>query len=334
MRRKLAGRSIFPIGFGAMNVSHCYQPALPDQEGAAVLHAALDAGHDHLDTAAVYGHGHNEKLIGEHLAHRRDAFVLASKCGIVKDPETGKRGINSRPDLIRRSVEESLANLRTDRIDLYYCHRWDKVVPIEEVAGTLGRLVEEGKVLAIGFSEIGAETLRRAHAEHPVAAVQSEYSLWTRNPEIAVLDACEEIGAAFVAFSPLARQFLTGRLRGVDHLTEGDIRLTMPRFEPEAYARNLALLDEHEAIAKDVGCSPAQLALAWLLHKGEHVVPIPGTQSIEHLKENVEAAQVTLSPGQMERLDALFPPGAAEGGRYNPAIQQQIDTEEFEAEAA
>ncbi len=214
--RKLAGRDIYPIGFGAMNVSHCYQPRLPDNEGGRVLLAALDLGYTHFDTAAVYGHGHNEALIGEYLSPRRDEIVLTSKCGIVKDPDTGKRGINNRTDLIRQSIDETLSLLKTDHLDIFYLHRWDKVTPIEEVVGEMGRLVEAGKVRTLGLSEVSAKTLRKAHATHPISAVQSEYSLWTRNPEIAVLEACREIGATFVAFSPVARQFLTGKLTAVD----------------------------------------------------------------------------------------------------------------------
>lgn len=327
--RMLAGRQIYPIGFGAMNVSHCYQPPLPDEEGGRVLQAALDLGYDHFDTAAAYGLGHNEGLIGRYLSHRRDEFVLASKCGIVRDPETGKRGINNRPDLIRKSVEETLALLKTDRLDLFYLHRWDKVTPIEEVVGAMARLVEEGKVRMLGLSEVGAATLRKAHATHPIAAVQSEYSLWTRNPEIAVLDACREVGAAFVAFSPLARQFLTGTLEKVDGFCETDIRRTMPRFEPETYARNLRLLDDYRSLAAEAGCTMGQLALAWLLDRDDHIVPIPGTQSIGHLEENFAAADVSLTEDVVRRLDSLINERTVEGGRYNPKVQAQIDTEEF-----
>ena len=327
--RTLAGREIYPIGFGAMNVSHCYQPRLPDEEGARVLNAALDLGYQHLDTAAVYGLGHNEGLIGQYLSHRRGEYVLSSKCGIVKDPETGKRGINNRPDLIRRSIEETLTLLKTDHLDLFYLHRWDKIIPIEEVVGEMGRLVEEGKTRTLGLSEVSADTLRKAHATHPIAAVQSEYSLWTRNPEIAVLAACRELGATFVAFSPLARQFLTGKLPIGSTFTDDDIRATMPRFEPEIYARNHTMLEEYTRIAEDAGCTMAQLALAWVLAQGDHVVPIPGTQSIDHLTENFAAAKVSLSADMLERLGAVINQNTVIGGRYNEAVQAQIDTEEF-----
>ena len=327
--RKLAGRDIYPIGFGAMNVSHCYQPRLPDEEGGRVLQAALDLGYTHFDTAAVYGHGHNEALIGEYLSHRRDEIVLTSKCGIVKDPDTGKRGINNRTDLIQRSIDETLSLLKTDHLDMFYLHRWDKVTPIEDVVGEMGRLVEAGKVRTLGLSEVSAKTLRKAHATHPISAVQSEYSLWTRNPEIAVLETCRELGATFVAFSPVARQFLTGKLTAVDGFCDDDIRNTMPRFEPTIYAENLKLLTEYKAIADEVGYTQAQLALSWLLTRGEHVVPIPGTQSIANAEENFHAANVELSAEILAKLDGLINEKTVKGGRYNPAIQEQIDTEEF-----
>jgi len=327
--RTLAGREIYPIGFGAMNVSHCYQPRLPDEEGGRVLQAALDLGYTHFDTAAIYGHGHNEALIGKYLSHRRDEIVLTSKCGIVKDPDTGKRGINNRTDLIRRSIDETLSLLKTDHLDMFYLHRWDKITPIEDVVGEMGRLVEVGKVRTLGLSEVSADTLRKAHATHQISAVQSEYSLWTRNPEIAVLEACRELGATFVAFSPVARQFLTGTLTAVDGFCTDDIRNTMPRFEPEIYSENLKLLTEYRAIASEVGCTEAQLALAWLLTRGNHVVPIPGTQSIPHLEENFHSARIELSPAVTARLDSLINEKTVKGGRYNPTIQKQIDTEEF-----
>jgi len=327
--RTLAGREIYPIGFGAMNVSHCYQPRLPDEEGGRVLQAALDLGYTHFDTAAIYGFGHNEGLIGKYLSHRRDEMVLTSKCGIIKDPDTGKRGINNRTDMIQRSIDETLGLLKTDHLDMFYLHRWDKVTPIEDVVGVMSRLVEAGKVRTLGLSEVSADTVRKAHATHPIAAVQSEYSLWTRNPEIAVLEACRELGAAFVAFSPVARQFLTGKLTKVDGFCADDIRNTMPRFEPDIYAENMKLLPEYEAIADEVGCTMAQLALAWVLSRGEHVVPIPGTQNLEHLEENFRAAEVTLTDEVIARLDALINEKTVKGGRYNPTIQKQIDTEEF-----
>lgn len=327
--RTLAAREVYPIGFGAMNISYCYQPPLPDDEGAKILQGALDLGYNYIDTAAVYANGKNEQLIAEAIGHRRDEYMLASKFGIIKDPDTGKRGINNRPDLIRVSCEQSLRDLKTDRLDLFYLHRWDLVTPIEDVMGAMSELVAEGKVLHVGLSEVSAATMRKAHAVHPIAAMQSEYSLWTRNPEIAVLDACREIGAAFVAFSPLARQFLTGKLRDISMITEGDIRLTMPRFEPETYARNLKLLDGYAALAEEAGCTMTQLCLAWLLTRGDHVIPIPGTQRAAHMEENFRSAEVSLSNDIVAKLDALINQNTVAGARYNPAIQKQIDTEEF-----
>lgn len=327
--RVLAGRRIFPIGLGAMNVSHCYQPRLPDAEGAAVLERAVDLGYQHFDTAAAYGAGHNEQLIGRTLGHCRDEILISTKCGLELD-DAGGRTVNNHPDRIRRSCEQSLRHLRRDAIDLFYLHRWDKKTPIVEVVGAMADLVRDGKVRAIGLSEVSAETLRKAHAEHPIAALQSEYSLWTRNPEIAALEACRELGVAFVAFSPLARQFLTGALQRVDGFCATDIRRTMPRFEANAYAANLRLLQGYADVAATVGCTMAQLALAWLLSRGDHVVPIPGTQNLSHLTENVSAAEVTIPEAALDRLDRLINEETVIGPRYNPAAQAQVDTEAFD----
>jgi aryl-alcohol dehydrogenase-like predicted oxidoreductase len=241
------------------------------------------------------------------------------------------RVIDGRPEAIRRDCEASLRRLGTDVIDLYYLHRWDKQVPVEDSVGELARLVERGHVRAIGLSEVSAATIRKAHAVHPVAAVQTEYSLWTRNPEIAVLDTCREIGAAFVAFSPVARGFLTGRLRDVKTLHEKDIRHGMPRFEPANYAGNLALLPAYEAVAREAGCTPAQLALAWLLHRAPHIVPLFGTTSLEHLAENVAAAGVKLSPALMAKAEAVINQQTVVGNRYSAQSNREVDTEVFES---
>ena len=241
----------------------------------------------------------------------------------------GKRVIDGRPATLKATCEAALQRLRTDVIDLYYLHRWDQSVPIEDSVGALGELVQEGKIRAIGLSEVSAATLRRAHAVHPIAAVQTEYSLWTRNPEIAVLDACRELGATLVAFSPLARGFLPGTLRDVLAFDAKDIRRAMPRFAPSNYAENLVLLDGVAEVAHEAGCTLAQLALAWLLHRGEHILPIPGTTSIAHLEENLGAAQVMLTTAQMQRLDTLIHHDTVRGARYNAATQTEIDTEEF-----
>jgi aryl-alcohol dehydrogenase-like predicted oxidoreductase len=241
----------------------------------------------------------------------------------------GKRVIDGRPETLRRTCDEALQRLRTDRIDLYYLHRWDRQVPIEESVGELSRLVEAGKILSIGLSEVSADTLRRAHGVHPIAALQTEYSLWTRNPEIAVLEACRELGVAFVAFSPLARGFLTDTMSDVSGLEEKDIRRNMPRFYSDNFARNLPLLDGLRTLAEEAGATPAQLALAWLLARDENILPIPGTTSIPHLEENMGADKVQLDASLMKQLDGLINQQTVIGTRYNEATQAEIDTEEF-----
>ncbi len=328
-QRAIGPFQVTAIGLGCMNLSHAYG-APPGREAAeALLRAAIAAGVTYFDTAALYGFGANEELVGRVLGPHRKDIVLASKCGMTG--VDGRRVIDGRPETIKRTCEESLRRLHTDVIDLYYLHRWDKKVPVEESIGALAELVRAGKVRTIGLSEVSAATMRRAHAVFPITALQNEYSLWTRNPEIAGLDACAEIGAAFVAFSPLARKFLTGRLRDVTKFEEKDIRRAMPRFTPENYAANLRLLDEYAAIAREVGCTQAQLALAWLLARGRHVIPIPGTTSIEHLRENLGALEVQLDAAAIARLDALINERTVTGPRYNAATQAEIDTEEFAA---
>ena len=315
-----------------MNLSHAYgTPPSPEAAEALLLHA-FDRGITHFDTAALYGFGKNETLVGRVLKPHRSKIFLASKCGMTG--VDGKRVIDGRPETLRRTCDESLQRLQTEVIDLYYLHRWDKQVPIEDSVGALAELVRAGKVKMIGLSEVSATTLRKAHAVHPVAALQSEYSLWTRNPEIATLDACRELGVAFVAFSPLARAYLTGTLTDPERqIEEKDIRRRMPRFEPDNYAKNLALLAEYRRIADDAGCTPAQLALAWLLAKGDHILPIFGTRDVTHLEENVGAAGISLEQALIDRLDALVNQQSVAGPRYNPATQQEIDTEVFPAEA-
>lgn len=325
--RRIGDLTVAPIGLGCMNLSHAYGTPPPAEEAAALLLEALDLGVALFDTAALYGFGTNETLLGQVLAPHRDRFVLASKCGM--QGVDGKRVIDGRPQVIKASVDASLRRLRTDRIDLLYLHRWDKAVPIEDSVGAMGELVTAGKVRLLGLSEVSAATLRRAHAVHPISAVQTEYSLWTREAEIAVLETCREIGAAFVAFSPLARAYLTGTLRDPATLEPKDIRRGMPRFEAGAYAKNLALLPAYEALAREAGCTPAQLALAWLLARGEHIVPIPGTRSRAHLRENLGAWDVTLTADQVARLDALINQRTVSGPRYNAATTAEIDTELF-----
>jgi aryl-alcohol dehydrogenase-like predicted oxidoreductase len=321
-QRKLGPFEISAIGLGCMGLSHAYGTPPDPGTAAQVLLKALDLGYTFFDTAALYGLGANETLIGNTLRHRRSEFVLASKCGMLRPRE-----LDGRPEVLKRTCEDSLRRLQTGAIDLYYLHRWDKRVPIEDSVGALADLVKEGKVRTIGLSEISAATLRKAHAVHPVSAVQTEYSLWTRNAEIAVLDACSEIGAAFVAFSPLARGFLTGTLRDVANLPPGDIRLAMPRFQGETFARNLKLLDGFSAIARENDCSMAQLALAWLLAKSPHIVPIPGTARLDHLAGNAAAAEVRLIPGAMEKMEALINANTVSGPRYNASTLPEIDTE-------
>jgi len=323
--RPIADLEVSAIGLGCMSLSHAYGAPPPRAQAEALLREALDLGVTLFDTAALYGFGANETLVGEVLAPHRRHFVLASKCGL--HGVDGRRVLDGRPKTLKWSCEQSLKRLRTDHIDLLYLHRWDKQVPVEDSVGALADLVRAGKARHIGLSEVSAATLKRAHAVHPIAAVQTEYSLWTRNPEIAVLDACRELGAAFVAFSPLARAFLTGKLRDVAALDAKDIRRAMPRFEPEAYAANLKLLPAYEALAHEAGCTPAQLALAWLLSRGEHVVAIPGTTRSDHLRENIGAAALQVAPALLARAGALINAQAVAGPRYAASSQVEVDTE-------
>jgi aryl-alcohol dehydrogenase-like predicted oxidoreductase len=325
--RKLGPYQVSAVSFGCMNLSHAYGPPQPREVSERVLRRAVDLGVTHFDTAALYGFGLNEKLVGEVLARRPDNVVIASKCGLFG--RDGKRVIDGRPESIRAICEESLRNLRTERIDLYYLHRWDQRVPIEESVGALADLKSAGKIAAIGLSEVGAATLRRAHAVHPIAAVQSEYSLWTRNPEIAVLAECRRLGITLVAFSPLGRGFLSGTLQSPDELHESDIRRTMPRFQAEQFAENARLLAPLGAIAARIGCTRAQLAIAWVLAQGDHVIAIPGTTQEAHLEENHGAGAVALDAATLAELDALFTPGSVAGARYPPATQAENDTEDF-----
>jgi aryl-alcohol dehydrogenase-like predicted oxidoreductase len=330
--RRLGPFTVTAIGLGCMNLSHAYGVPPSEQQGEQVLRAALDAGVTLFDTAALYGFGKNETLVGRVLKPHRHEITLCSKggmAGVTGDDGATRRVIDGRPEAIRRNCEDSLRRLQTDVIDLYYLHRWDKKVPIEDSVGALGRLVEEGKVRTIGLSEVSAATIRKAHAVHPVTAVQTEYSLWTRNPEIAVLDACRELGIAFVAFSPVARGFLCDAVHDVSAFDAKDIRRAMPRFEPANYARNLALLPAYKQLAQEAGCTPAQLALAWLLHQGANILPIPGTTSVAHLQEDLAAADVKLDPALLQKLDALINQQTVAGNRYSAQSRSEVDTEEF-----
>lgn len=332
--RKLGPFTVSAIGLGCMNLSHAYGTPPPPEDAERLLLTALDAGVTLFDTAALYGFGVNEELVGRVLGPHRAKFTLASKGGLggVKGEDgVVRRVIDGRPDTLRRNCEDSLKRLKTDVIDLYYLHRWDKKVPIEESAGALADLVKAGKVRTVGLSEVSVATLKKAYAVQPITAVQNEYSLWSRNAEIAMLAACREMNVALVPFSPLARGFLTGTLREVDSLGEKDIRRNMPRFEPANYAANLALLPAYEALAREAGCTPAQLALAWLLARGDNVIPIPGTRSVEHLHEDLGAADVKLSAEVMAKLDTLINQRTVTGARYNAQNESEVDAERFPA---
>ncbi|MFT6590654.1 MAG: aryl-alcohol dehydrogenase-like predicted oxidoreductase [Rhodoferax sp.] len=332
-QRQLGSFFVSAFGLGCMNLSHAYGQPVSAEQAERVLLSALDAGVTLFDTAALYGFGANETLVGKVMKPHRRKFTLASKCGMqgVDLNGDGKlvRVIDGRPETLRKTCEDSLRRLQTDVIDLYYLHRWDKKVPIEDSVGALSDLVRRGHIQSIGLSEVSAGTLHRAHAVHPIAAVQTEYSLWTRNPEIAVLQACKALGVAFVAFSPVARGFLCGQLLDVSTLDAKDIRRSMPRFSPDNYAANLKLLAPYQRIAKDVGCSPSQLALAWLLHQGEHIIPIPGTTSTAHLGEDLEAADLRLSPATLAQLDDLINQTTVVGNRYNAVSESEVDTETY-----
>jgi len=326
-QRKLGPYSVSSVGYGCMNISHAYGVPPPPEEGAKLLLEAFEDGVNFFDTAALYGFGANEELVGKTLKPHRQNIVLASKGGMAG--VDGKRVINGSPAAVRKNCEDSLRRLQTDVIDLYYLHRLDKSVPIEDSVGEMSRLVEEGKVRHLGLSEVSSETLKKACAVHPIVALQTEYSLWTRNPEISLLKTCKELGVTFVAFSPLARGFLGGKLLDVGALPANDIRRSMPRFYPENYPKNLQLLKEYEAIAKEQGCTMAQLALAWLLNKDKDLVVIPGTIRSEFLKENNAAGSIVLNSDVMARLEKLINQSTVTGARYNEPTQKEIDTEEF-----
>ena len=326
-KRQLGGRSVNPVGLGCMSLSWAYGTPPSEDYAVQLLNRALDLGYDHLDTANIYGLGHNETLLGKALQGRRQEFFLATKMGIIVDG--ARRGVDCKPETIKACVEQSLQRLQTDHIDLYYMHRRDFSTPIEDSMGAMADLVKEGKIGAVGLSEMSADTLRRAHAVHRVGAVQTEYSLWTRNPEIAVLDACRELGVTFVAFSPVGRGVLANGVRDMAALPEKDLRHTMPRFNADNWPKNLALIDAFNAIATREGVTPAQLSLAWVHSRGNHVVTIPGTASIPHLEENIARWDWDLPAGVAAELDSLINQHTVAGPRYGPVIQQTIDTEEF-----
>jgi aryl-alcohol dehydrogenase-like predicted oxidoreductase len=317
----LANLEVGRIGLGAMGMSAAYAGAgTDDAESIRTIHRAIDLGVTLIDTAEVYGPYRNEELLARALHGRRDQVVLATKFGLMS--HTGRNGLDSSPANIRIALDGSLQRLGTDHVDLYYQHRLDRSTPIEDTVGALSELVTAGKIRHIGLSEVGSQTIRRAHAVHPITAVQSEYSLWTRDPENAVLPALRELGIGFVAYSPLGRGFLTGAIRSTDAIPDTDFRKTNPRFVDENFQHNLRSADQLRAISSDIGATPAQVALAWLLAKGADIVPIPGTKRVERLEENVAADSIQLSAEQLSRLDDLTP---AAGGSHSAAQVQWLE---------
>ena len=315
-QRKLGtqGLEVSALGLGCMGMSQAYGPADED-ESVATLGRALELGVTFFDTANAYGRGHNEILVGGVLARRRDEAVVATKFGITRSQD-GRMAVNGKPEYAKACCDESLRRLGMETIDLYYLHRVDKAVPIEETVGAMGELVTEGKVRYLGLSEASAATMRRAHATHPIAALQSEWSLFNREPEETVLPTLRELGIGFVPFSPLGRGFLTGEITTPEDFAPDDFRRSNPRFQGENFTRNLQLVDRVSQMAGDKGCTPGQLALAWLVAQGRDVVPIPGTKRRRYLDENAAALEVTLSPDDLARIDELLPVGSAAGPRY------------------
>jgi aryl-alcohol dehydrogenase-like predicted oxidoreductase len=327
MEYRRLGKSALVVsaeGLGCMGMSEFYG-ATDDQESIATIHLAMERGVTFLDTADVYGMGRNEELVGRAIAGRRHEVVIATKFGILRDPaQPEKRGVSGRPEYVQKSCEASLRRLRVSTIDLYYIHRIDADTPIEETIGAMSRLVEQGKVLHLGLSEAGAKTIRRAHATHPITALQSEYSLWSRDIEDEILGVCRELGIGLVPYSPLGRGILTGRVKRFEDFAQDDYRRISPRFQGENFQKNLALVARMEKMAAQKGCMPAQLALAWVLAQGSDVVPIPGTKRRIYLEENLAALKVRLTAQDLAEIDAIAPKGVAAGARYHEEMMKRV----------